>query len=253
MQLEPRHSHYTKYIQLKGLRGRQLASFMMTSSNGNIFRVTGHVLGSPRSPVTSPHKGQWRGALMFSLICVWINGWVNNREAGDFGTLSCPLWRHCNVFVIGGFVVSRRWCFMNCVRTTLTHPNVFIVLVLRMQGSFCVCDQPMRDGTGCIYKMIPVRYVIMSFQKFVRDSAHFFWAAVFHCLLNTSNNCSTSITNQPTNQPTNKSTDTPGWTLSNATIIPSCTNLISIAAKVIYHLIGSLYCLKTSAPYDWCE
>ena len=35
------------------------------------------------SPVTSPHKGLWRGALMFSLICVWINGWVNNREAGD--------------------------------------------------------------------------------------------------------------------------------------------------------------------------
>ena len=29
------------------------------------------------------HKGQWRGALMFSLICVGINGWVNNREAGD--------------------------------------------------------------------------------------------------------------------------------------------------------------------------
>ena len=30
-----------------------------------------------------PHKGQWSGALMFSLICVWINGWVNNGEAGD--------------------------------------------------------------------------------------------------------------------------------------------------------------------------
>ena len=26
---------------------------------------------------------KWRGALMFSLICVWINGWVNNGEAGD--------------------------------------------------------------------------------------------------------------------------------------------------------------------------
>ena len=36
-----------------------------------------------RSPVNSQHKGQWRGVLMFSLICVWINGWVNNREAGD--------------------------------------------------------------------------------------------------------------------------------------------------------------------------
>ena len=35
-----------------------------------------------RSPVNSPHKAQWRGALMFSLICVWINGWVNNREGG---------------------------------------------------------------------------------------------------------------------------------------------------------------------------
>ena len=31
----------------------------------------------------SPHKGQWRGALMFTLICARINGWVNNREAGD--------------------------------------------------------------------------------------------------------------------------------------------------------------------------
>ena len=36
-----------------------------------------------RSLVNSPHKGQWGGALMFSLICPWINGWVNNREAGD--------------------------------------------------------------------------------------------------------------------------------------------------------------------------
>ena len=41
------------------------------------------VWGIHRSPVNSPHKGQWRGALMFSLICVWINGWVNNRKAGD--------------------------------------------------------------------------------------------------------------------------------------------------------------------------
>ena len=46
---------------------------MMTSSNGNILRP----------PVKSPHKGQWRGALMFSLICVQINAWENNREAGD--------------------------------------------------------------------------------------------------------------------------------------------------------------------------
>ena len=38
------------------------------------------VLGIHRSPVNSPHKGQWRGTLMFSVICVWINGWVNNGD-----------------------------------------------------------------------------------------------------------------------------------------------------------------------------
>ena len=36
-----------------------------------------------RSPVNSLHKSQCREALMFSLICVWINVWVNNRKAGD--------------------------------------------------------------------------------------------------------------------------------------------------------------------------
>ena len=41
------------------------------------------VRGIHRSPVNSPHKGQWRGALMFSLIYAWINCWVNNRETGD--------------------------------------------------------------------------------------------------------------------------------------------------------------------------
>ena len=41
-----------------------------------------------RWPVNSPHTGQWRGALMFSLDSTWINGWVNNHEAGD-------LRRHC--------------------------------------------------------------------------------------------------------------------------------------------------------------
>ena len=38
-----------------------------------------------RSPVNSPHKSQKRGVLMNSLICAWINAWVNNREADDLG------------------------------------------------------------------------------------------------------------------------------------------------------------------------
>ena len=41
------------------------------------------VRGIHRSPVNSPHKGQWRGALIFTLIWARINSWVNNCEAGD--------------------------------------------------------------------------------------------------------------------------------------------------------------------------
>ena len=41
------------------------------------------VRGIHLSLVNSPHKGQWRGVLVFSLICVWTNGWVNNRDADD--------------------------------------------------------------------------------------------------------------------------------------------------------------------------
>ena len=60
-----------------------------------------------RSPVNSLHKGKWRGALMFSLICAWINSWINNHEAGDLRrnrahydvivmhTCDCFWWHFC--------------------------------------------------------------------------------------------------------------------------------------------------------------
>ena len=42
-----------------------------------------------RSPVDSPHKGQRRGVLMFSLISAWTKGWVNNipQRANNIETL----------------------------------------------------------------------------------------------------------------------------------------------------------------------
>ena len=64
---------------------------MMTSSNGNIYALLALCAGN--SPVTGefPHKGQWRGALMFSLICALVYGW-----GWWFETPSRPLWRHFN-------------------------------------------------------------------------------------------------------------------------------------------------------------
>ena len=57
---------------------------MMTSSNGNMFRVTGpFARGIHRSPVNSPHKGQWRGALMVFFYLHLNKGSVNHQDAGD--------------------------------------------------------------------------------------------------------------------------------------------------------------------------
>ena len=73
---------------------------MMTSSNGNIFRITGHLCGE--------FTGLWRGALEFCLIYVWINGWVNNREAGDLRryrahydviVMTRAMYQFCNVSI----------------------------------------------------------------------------------------------------------------------------------------------------------
>ena len=54
------------------------------------------VRGIPRQPVNSPHKGQWHGALMFSLICTRINGWVTIVRLVTWDAMSRSLWRHCN-------------------------------------------------------------------------------------------------------------------------------------------------------------
>ena len=54
------------------------------------------VQGIHQSTENSPPKGQWHGALMFSLICAWTNSWIKNR-CWWFHMPSCSLWCHCNV------------------------------------------------------------------------------------------------------------------------------------------------------------
>ena len=56
----------------------------MTPYNGNIFRVTGHLCREFTDHRWIPHtKASGAELFMFSLLCAWINGWVNNGEAGD--------------------------------------------------------------------------------------------------------------------------------------------------------------------------
>ena len=59
-------------------------------------RYWSFVRGIHRSPLNSPHKGQWRGALMFSLICA-VNKRLSKQSWGWwFETQSHSLWHHCN-------------------------------------------------------------------------------------------------------------------------------------------------------------
>ena len=75
--------------QRSNLRGCGKNSSLQCNNHDDVFkwlhfpRYWPFVKGIHRSPVNSPHKSQWRGALIFSLICVWINGWVYNPDAGD--------------------------------------------------------------------------------------------------------------------------------------------------------------------------
>ena len=56
---------------------------MMTSSNGNIFRVTGPLCGEFTGLGEFPAQKPVTRSFIVSFICAWINDWVNNREAGD--------------------------------------------------------------------------------------------------------------------------------------------------------------------------
>ena len=82
------------------------------------------VRGIHRSPVNFPHKGQWRGALVFSLICTRINGWVNNGEAGDLRRYRA----HCDVIVMIGIkanlcLTENVFEFVFCGKRVF-HPNI---------------------------------------------------------------------------------------------------------------------------------
>ena len=87
------------------------------------------VRGIHRSPVNSPQKGQWRGALMFSLICVRINNWVNNREAGD-------LRRHCGHYDVIVMIYQAR-CLI-CIEESIKCPL--------MKNSICSFNKLMTNS-----------------------------------------------------------------------------------------------------------
>ena len=81
------------------------------------------VRGIHRWAVNSPHKGQWRGAMMFSLICTRNKRLSKQWWGWWFETPSCPWWRHRNVYAIYNKFRSNP-CKIFCCWTY--HPVRFI-------------------------------------------------------------------------------------------------------------------------------
>ena len=102
--------------------------------------------GNHRSPVNSPHKGQWRGALIFSLICAWINAWVNNREAGDYRRHRAP-YDVIVIFSLQRYSISNKiytWCrfallevWFNYSDVTMSAMTSQIIGVLTVYSTGC--------------------------------------------------------------------------------------------------------------------
>ena len=92
-------------------------------------------------PVNSPHRGQLRGALIFSLI--WTKGWVNNRDVGDL--------THC---VHNHVIIMKRHSIWITVIDVETHRRH--LLLKYVNDSRCLMKPVFQDAnidkTHCIVK-----------------------------------------------------------------------------------------------------
>ena len=118
------------------------------------------VLGIHWPPVNSPHKGQWRRALLFSLICAWINGWVNNREAGDLRSHST----HYDVTVI-----------------MLTVCTLLYLVMIWYSSVYCHCIQKIVNLTTLSSLVVP-QVVITTTYGATNDDKVVKLTIFFQCL-----------------------------------------------------------------------
>ena len=99
---------------------------MMTSSDGNILRVTGHLCGEFTGQRCIPPTKASDAELWCIFLSAWINGFSQQSWGCWFQTPSRPLWRHCNGYPVmyvardlGGLpklrsLISPLWTFWFC-------------------------------------------------------------------------------------------------------------------------------------------
>ena len=120
--------HQLAYLTKRDNPSLPEPSFRMPSSNGNIFRVTGHLCGEftglrwiPRTKASDAEL--W--CFLWSASLIWINGWVNNREAGDLRRYRIHydvtvMWKSI-VTLVFTKKVNRRLCCREAWRNVFNH------------------------------------------------------------------------------------------------------------------------------------
>ena len=103
---------------------------MMTSSNGNIFRVAGHLCGEFTGPDQFPAQRPVTRSFDVFLICAGITGWVNNRGAGD-------------------------------LRRSRAHYDVNVMVVCSF--IYAICQQIQKDKYHSQWSIMPTLYFILIF------------------------------------------------------------------------------------------
>ena len=95
--------------------------YMMTSSNGSIFRVTGHLCGEFTGARGIPSKG-----LVTRSFDVFFDMRLNQRLSKQwwgwwFETLPRPLWRHCNKVNLCSAVTDKLGQYHGCWWPSFLH------------------------------------------------------------------------------------------------------------------------------------
>ena len=139
---------------------------MMTSSNGNIFRATGHLCEEFTGPGEFPAQKPVTRSFGFFFFYLSLNKRLSKQSrVWWFETQSRPLWRHCNVLSLPLLLLLRLippqhfhyhyHHYYHCL--SLLLPDV----VLSLKGAYL----QMKWMVGCIY----VIHVSVSSEEIIKS------------------------------------------------------------------------------------
>ena len=125
--------------------------------------------GIHRSPVDSPHKGQWCRALVLSLICTSTNGWAKNRDAGDLRSHR----GHDDVTVIKQihWETFRHWVIESaCTARIRTNFKLRCIMTSSNGNIFCVTGHLCGEFTGPRYRSFHVFFDLLLNKRLSKQS-----------------------------------------------------------------------------------